>query len=339
MATTDKVCFDRILPHQIARPAPGRMMSLSIGPARAAFEIAKLWQTGQPIRIGFLGGSTAQQAQVKQIAPKWAEHANLTLAFGALAGAHIRIAFADDGAWSYVGTDALGIPANQPTMNFGWLDAGVILHEFGHMLGMIHEHQNPTANPIQWNKPVVIAALSGPPNNWDAATIQHNMFDTYDVSQINGSDFDPKSVMLYSVPASWTNGGFHTEPNDTLSALDRAFARHVYPGQGPVQPAATALSVYSPQSAGIGQPAEEDRYRFTAGSSGRYVIETHGVTDLVMTLYNAAGQKLAQDDDSGVGRNALIAIDLTPGEYALQVRHYNQASGTGNYAIGVRKAA
>jgi hypothetical protein len=224
-------------------------------------------------------------------------------------------------------------------MNFGWLDEGVIRHEFGHMLGMIHEHQNPNTNPIQWNKPAVIAALSGPPNNWDAATIQHNMFDKYAVSQINGSGFDPASVMLYSFPASWTEDGFHTNPNDALSTLDKTFARHVYPGRGTVQPAATPLDVYSPQSADIGAPAEEDRYRFTANSAGRYVLETHGTTDLVMTLYDANGQKLAQDDDTGEGRNPRITADLTPGDYAVQVRHYNQASGTGRYSIGVRRAA
>src|SRR3546814_1258342 len=75
-------------------------------------------------------------------------------------------------------------------MNFGWLDQGVVQHEFGHMIGMIHEHQNPRDNPIQWDKPAVNAALGGPPNNWDQDTIDHNMYTKYDVSQINGSEFD-----------------------------------------------------------------------------------------------------------------------------------------------------
>ena len=42
-----------------------------------------------------------------------------------------------------------GIPLNQATMNLGWQDEGVVLHEFGHTLGFIHEHQNPEGG-IQW---------------------------------------------------------------------------------------------------------------------------------------------------------------------------------------------
>jgi len=44
-----------------------------------------------------------------------------------------------------------------PTMNFGWLNedsdedeySRVVLHEFGHSLSCIHEHQHP-ANGIPW---------------------------------------------------------------------------------------------------------------------------------------------------------------------------------------------
>jgi hypothetical protein len=38
------------------------------------------------------------------------------------ANAQIRISFsADEGSWSYIGTDCLGIEKTEPTMNFGWL--------------------------------------------------------------------------------------------------------------------------------------------------------------------------------------------------------------------------
>ncbi len=341
MPTTDKICYDRTLPSDLNRPLTGRMMEIAIGKTRAAFQIAKLWPNETTIHIRFINGSSAQHNVVKQFAPQWTSHANLRFVFDNALDAQIRIAFnEDDGAWSYIGTDCLGIPRNEPTLNLGWQDEGVVLHEFGHALGMIHEHQNPRENPIQWNKTVVNAALSGPPNFWDPETIQHNMYDKYDVSQINGSDFDSRSVMLYSFPSGWTLNGFRSESNETLSELDRAFASRVYPSSTPGGTDAIEIPVFEGGVEGeIGAPGEEDLYKFTAKKQGRYTIETDGSTDLVMSLYgpNNRTNLIAQDDDSGVGRNPKITADLIAGEYAVQVRHYNTASGSGKYAIRVAR--
>ena len=337
MALTDKVCFDRVLPVDMQRPLPGRVMTMAIGKTRAAFQIAKLWPNGTTLRVRFIGGTPDQHNLVRQHAAQWTEHANLKFEFGSAPNSQIRIAFADDGAWSYIGKDALSIPADQPTMNFGWLDEGVILHEFGHMLGMIHEHQNPIDNPIVWNKPVVNAALSGPPNFWDQQTIDHNMYAKYDLNQINGSSLDPLSVMLYSFPASWTENGFHSEPNESLSEIDRAFAARVYPRtQMPAGP--ITLPVFEGVTeAEIGQPGEEDLYVFEAKTASRYTVQTDGPTDVVMTLLREDGGLVAQDDDSGEGRNARISVELSPGTYTVQVRHYNSSSGTGLYGIRVSR--
>ncbi len=338
MSRVEKICFDRILPSDLHAPLPGRMLMLSRGPARAAFEIAKLWTNGKTLHIRFINGTAQQKQIVKQFAPQWMEHCNLKFVFDDAANAEIRIAFNDDGAWSYIGTDALGIPSNQPTMNFGWQDEGVVLHEFGHLIGMIHEHQNPNGNSIVWNEPVVIKALSGPPNFWDLPTIQHNMFDKYSQTQINGSEFDPQSVMLYSFPASWTLNGFHSDPNEVLSPVDMSFAGKIYPktpdvGSGPIE-----ITVFNVAlAASIGLPGEEDLYKFTVKTSGRYIIETQGPTDLIMKLYSPSNRLIAQDDDSGAGLNPRISRLLSPGVYTVQIRHYNRTGGTGTYSIKVIK--
>ena len=41
----------------------------------------------------------------------------------------------------------------------------VIQHEFGHAVGLIHEHQRPD-RPIKWNEDVLLQYFGGPPNNW-----------------------------------------------------------------------------------------------------------------------------------------------------------------------------
>lgn len=338
MVKGKKICYDRLLPRDLRRAIPFRTLPGPGKRTRAVSPIGKLWMNGSTLRIRFLGGTAAQRAVVEQFAPRWTDHANLHFEFAPAADAEIRVAFADDGAWSYVGTDAQGIPVSEPTMNFGWLDEAVVLHEFGHAIGLAHEHQNPDGG-IRWNEPVVIRDLSGSPNFWDEATVRHNVLNKYSHDQINGTDFDPESIMLYSFPAEWTLDGFHTEPNTKLSALDQSFAAgaKMYPGRtAPVETELTVTEIQGTEAM-IGQAGEEDLFAFQASTPGRYTIETSGPTDLIMKLFGPESrtQLIAEDDDSGQGTNPLIMADLLPGRYFLQVRHYNQGGGTGSYAIKV----
>ena len=333
MSTIPHVCFDRILPHELNRAAPP-----AGGRTRAALQISKRWPVGSTLRARFLGGNSQQHDTVRQFAPEWTRFANLRLEFTTSPQAEIRIAFADDGAWSYIGTDCLGIGANQPTMNYGWLDQGVVLHEFGHALGLIHEHQNPVGG-IQWNKPVVYRDLGGPPNNWPPEVVDNNMFKTYSANQINGTSLDPKSIMLYSFPASWTVNGFSTVENAVLSPVDKEFiaSRGGYPGRS-VGPAVIPVNGV-PVEGDVGVPGEEDLYRFLADTAANYKIETSGQTDVVMKLFGPDSQTalVAEDDDSGPGVNSRISRSLQPGTYYVQIRHYNPSRGTGKYRVAVTR--
>jgi hypothetical protein len=46
---------------------------------------------------------------------------------------------------------------------------------------------------------------------------------------------------------------------------------------------------------------------------------------------------LAEDDDSGEARNARIVRSLSPGEYLVQIRHFNPQVTSGKYRIRVRR--
>jgi hypothetical protein len=340
MADRAKVCIDRVLPQQIMQPQ--RIMK-SRGRERAISPIGKAWMNGSTLKVRFMGGTTTEQATAREQAGWWGAVANLTFEFNNAGNADIRIAFdPNDGAWSYVGTDCKSIPVNQPTMNLGFLDGGTTAHEFGHAIGLAHEHQNPSGG-IEWNEAVVIAELAKSPNFWDEATTRHNVLRKYSIDQINGTAFDPDSIMLYFFPSSWTLNGIGTKANDVLSTIDKQFiaGAKMYPKTGGTSSTAVELQVNAARrtAAAIGKVGEEDLFRFTAARDGRYLIDTRGPTDVVMKLFGPDSETalIAEDDDSGVDTNAQIVRDLTAGNYFVQVRHYNRASGMGNYSIKVRR--
>ena len=334
--TRPRVCIDRVLPRDLLRP---QRIIARAGVSRAIVDPKKLWVTGSTLRVRFMGGTPTEQGKAKQQALWWSEHANLILDFNNAPDAEIRVAFdGSDGAWSYVGTDARGIPAREPTMNLGFLDGGTAAHEFGHAIGLHHEHQNPKGG-IEWNEEVVIQDLSGPPNNWTEEQIRHNVLSKYRLDQVRGTDFDQNSIMLYFFPDTWVKTGKGTKENEVLSDLDKSFiaAEYAYP-RDRKKVIEIGVNANDPTSAEIGQLGEEDIFTFMAKQRGRYIVSTGGKTDLVMKLFGPERNTalVAEDDDSGVALNARIVADLIPGRYTVQIRHFNLSNGTGSYNVSVR---
>ncbi len=111
---------------------------------------------------------------------------------------------------------------------------GIILHEFGHALGILHEHQSPVANCVnEYNWEFIVKYLSGPPNNWDEETIKFNMA-PFGGEDLMMTDFDAKSVMIYSFPKEYfINADKSTcylpGSNTEISATDRVTVNYMYP--------------------------------------------------------------------------------------------------------------
>jgi hypothetical protein len=335
-ASEERVDNLRVMP--LRRRAPGM--------PRAAFERVKLWQNGRRLKVAFLDGLADVKTKVAAIAKEWETIANLTLDFVTGGASDIRISFAEQGfSWSTVGTDALTVPASRATMNYGWLEPTtpereyqrVVRHEWGHALGMIHEHQNPAAaGQIPWDKPKVYAYYAQ--QGWTKEDVDFNIFDVYAEDATNHTAFDPTSIMQYAIPDALTIGTYSVGWNTEFSDKDREFTRRQYPKGSP---GTQELQVGGPRvSADLATSGEVDSYRFQVGAAATFIMSTEGPSDTVLTLHgpNDAGAVLAWDDDSGKGLNARIVRKLQPGTYWLTVRHFN-AAATGSYSIGVTRRA
>ena len=200
--------------------------------------MTNMWANGTRLRVHFLGGSSFLHGKVKEYARKWEPYANISLNFVDNPTAEIRVDFRMDGtSWSAVGADALNttfFPPGSATMNYGWLTKNtdeqefsrVIVHEFGHALGCIHEHQNP-AGGIPWNKDAVYRYYAD--RGWDKARVDQNIFRKYQLDQSQYTKFDKESIMLYPIPKELTDGKMEVGWNRHLSHMDKQFIAEKYP--------------------------------------------------------------------------------------------------------------
>jgi serralysin len=215
---------------EVSRAAEGAEVQsrtdLAIDPESRVSNWQHLWPVGTVLRVKFLDGDPAIIARVRPYIEEWSRYANVRFAF-TTSDADVRVSFIGHASSAMLGRHSqLGRSQHEPTVYLGSLNrasseqemAAVVLHEFGHVLGLLSEQENPNAN-IVWNKDLIARDLKGRLPFRKRSLVE---FPGY-------REFDPGSVMMEPFPARWVDYRLSGKRNAALSASDKRFIAILYP--------------------------------------------------------------------------------------------------------------
>ncbi|QKX06635.1 hypothetical protein HN014_17515 [Aquimarina sp. TRL1] len=193
----------------------------------------QIWNKNK-LKVRFIDGDKNNIKRVIKYAREWERYCNVRFRFIERGMADITITFEDEGYWSFIGSNSkdkvpsmsLSSIERENTANF----RGIVLHEFGHALGLIHEHQGP-AFTYEWNTEEVYAYYKDK-HGWEEEETYNNVLYRYNFDQVTREDttpFDPKSIMIYYIPKKLLKNTSHTfHRNNELSEKDKQFIRRKY---------------------------------------------------------------------------------------------------------------
>ncbi|MEU7053999.1 beta-glucuronidase AbsR1 [Streptomyces eurythermus] len=311
--------------------------------ARTDASVIPVPGAGEPRRVPWAGGQ-GQREVVRDCFREW-QDLGIGVTFAEVADRHeaeLRIGFqAGAGSWSAVGRDALSAGRGERTMNLGWDvtapgERGTVLHQIGHALGMVHEHQSPYAG-LHWDDEAVYAELAGPPNFWSRETTYTNVLGRLDACEAGASVWDPQSVMtlplgpgLVLEPEQYRGG---LRPPGSPSPADKEFVLRWYPPAGPAGPA--ALVPFRSVPLGLG-PGEQADFAVEPPETREYTVGTFGEADTVLVVFEERDGEprfLTGRDDGGTPDNAAVRVRLVKGRrYTVRVRLYS-TWGSGETAV------
>lgn len=199
---------------------------------------------GVKLTVSFLERvDQALQLKILAYMNRWQQYANVAFTL-APSGGQVRISLGPGGYWSYLGTDVLSIPANQPTMNLQQFSLStpeseyerVVVHETGHTLGAPHEHmRRELVDLLDVEKTIRFFKRT---QNWNRQMVIQQVLTPIDERSLMGASSphaDAASIMAYHIEGECTKNGQPILGGTTIDAIDREVIAGIY-GSGTTPP-------------------------------------------------------------------------------------------------------
>jgi hypothetical protein len=250
-------------------PANGLMREMLAGleespvmtPYHLAVMTGKRWPVaGVKLTVGFFGNPTAAtQRMVLEQANRWNKTANVEFVQTAnVEDAQVRVSFERTGYWSYLGTDILGIPKNEATLNLEDFTAAtpwsewlrVPPHEFGHSLGFPHEHMRSAL--VARLDPQKTIAYFWRTQRWTARETKAQVLTPVSEASLFGTpEADARSIMCYMLPGEITRDGQPIAGGADIDERDFEFVAKIYPKAAPPEPPTPPIVVPPPAASSL----------------------------------------------------------------------------------------
>lgn len=222
-------------------PGDSAIETAILTPGHLAVLTSRYWgSAGVKLTVGFMETATTElKNKILAYANEWSKHANIQYVLSNT-DPQVRITRSGDGYWSYLGTDILSIPRNQPTMslqNFTMATPDsefmrVVPHEFGHTNGFPHEHmRRELVDRLDPQKTLVYFQRT---QGWSAAMTRQQVLTALDEASIRMPNIgntiaDQDSIMCYNLPGSITIDGQPIRGGNKIDEIDAQYANKLYP--------------------------------------------------------------------------------------------------------------
>jgi hypothetical protein len=261
------------------------------GPRRIAVVVARKWpKAGVKLTVSFLDDAKSDlRKRILLHMNAWGKQANVRFVQTA-GGGKVRISRLDSppdmaGYWSYIGTEILEVPKDEPTLNLEGFTmrmsesefTRVVRHEAGHTLGFEHEHmRSDIVQLIDRDKAIEFYEED---QGWPPEEVEAQVLTPLKKKSLMGTtESDPVSIMCYHLPAAIMKNHKAVRGGVDINPRDHTFAASLYPKRG----RATAPEIEVPQVAPDPPPPRAEVSRPPLAETTRDAATSPDVFELVI---------------------------------------------------------